>query len=189
MRKFSRVLALALGVGLVAGAQALPVRYLVDMNGPNEFPTNNSPGFGDAQITIDTDANTLTIHADFFNLTGTTTASHIHGPTSAPGFQNAPVMTTFPSFVGFPLGVTSGTFDTVLDLTATGTYHPTFLANNGGVAGAEIALANAMADGKAYLNIHTSTFGGGEIRGFLRPAPEPGSAALLGLAALLLRRR
>ena len=29
--------------------------------------------------------------------------------------------------------------------------------------------------GKAYLNIHTAAFPGGEIRGFLTPAPEPSS--------------
>jgi hypothetical protein len=47
--------------------------------------------------------------------------------------------------------------------------------------------------GKAYLNIHTSTFGGGEIRGFLVPVPEASSWAMMlgGLAAVgaLARRR
>ena len=36
-------------------------------------------------------------------------------------------------------------------------------------------LAAAMAAGKSYFNIHTSVVGGGEIRGFLVPGPEPGS--------------
>ena len=46
---------------------------------------------------------------------------------------------------------------------------------------------------KAYLNIHTNVFPGGEIRGFLsRDVPEPALPALLGVAAvaaLVSRRR
>ncbi|WP_296443970.1 CHRD domain-containing protein [Rhodoferax sp. UBA5149] len=37
---------------------------------------------------------------------------------------------------------------------------------------------------EAYLNIHSTAFAGGEIRGFLhevQAVPEPGSLALLGL--------
>jgi hypothetical protein len=56
-----------------------------------------------------------------------------------------------------------------------------FIAANGGtVGGAEAALAAALAADKAYFNIHTTTFGGGEIRGFLT-VPEPATLLLLGL--------
>jgi hypothetical protein len=47
----------------------------------------------------------------------------------------------------------------------------------------------AHRDGKAYLNIHTSTFGAGEIRGYFRPVPEPTSLAALIGAGLIARRR
>jgi hypothetical protein len=50
-----------------------------------------------------------------------------------------------------------------------------------------------MASGEAYLNIHTSQFPAGEIRGFLAAVPEPASWAmmLIGLCGvgMLLRRR
>jgi hypothetical protein len=46
-------------------------------------------------------------------------------------------------------------------------YNSTFLSTYGGTTGAESALTNALATGKTYLDIHSSIFPGGEIRGFL----------------------
>jgi hypothetical protein len=132
------------------------------------------------------------IHLTFSGLTGTTTASHIHAATALPGTGTAGVATTTPYFTGFPIGVTSGTFDTTLDLTQTSSYNPAYITANGGTtAGAEAALAAALADDEAYFNIHTTTFGGGEIRGFLVLVPEPSSIALLGCGVLAFacRRR
>jgi hypothetical protein len=71
-----------------------------------------------------------------------------------------------------------------LDLTAASSYTSSFITANGGTpAGAESALASAMAGGMAYWNIHSSSFPGGEIRGFLVPVPEPSALALFGLGA------
>jgi hypothetical protein len=58
----------------------------------------------------------------------------------------------------------------------------------------EAAFALGLQQGRGYLNVHTNTFPGGEIRGFLTPAiPEPATWALLllgfGLAGASLRRR
>lgn len=53
------------------------------------------------------------------------------------------------------------------------------------------ATEAALMDGRLYLNVHTSTNGAGEMRGFLVPVPEP-ATALFGITALggvLLRRR
>ena len=45
-----------------------------------------------------------------------------------------------------------------MDLTLASSYNPSYVTANGDTtAGAEAALAHAMADGKGYLNIHTST--------------------------------
>jgi hypothetical protein len=67
-------------------------------------------------------------------------------------------------------------------------YNPAFITSSGGtVSDALNALIFALEDGKAYLNIHTTAFPSGEIRGFLTPVPEPGTLVLAGLAATKLR--
>ena len=104
-------------------------------------------------------------------------------------------MTTTPTFLGFPQLVSSGTYGVTLDLTQSGSYRAGFITANGGTTiGAQTAFIAAISDGKAYLNIHSQTYPGGEIRGFLVPTavPEPAeTAALTGVligAFTLLRR-
>ena len=73
-----------------------------------------------------------------------------------------------------------------------GSYNPSFITNNGGTpASAEAALIAGILAGRAYLNIHTVNFGGGEIRGFLVAIPEPATLLLLGsgLSGLVLKLR
>jgi len=182
MRSFSKAVSpltrlvgtAALLLGTATLAHATIISYSTTLSGPNESPVNASPGTGNASAIYDNVAHTLTVHVDFTGLTGTTTASHIHGPTAVAFTSTAGVATTTPTFAGFPLGVTSGTYDKVLDLTLASSYNPSFVTANGGTtASAEAALTQAIADGKAYLNVHSSTFPGGEIRGFLVPTPTP----------------
>jgi hypothetical protein len=133
------------------------------------------------------------VHVDFSGLLGTTTASHIHCCTAVPDAGTAGVATTTPTFAGFPLGVTSGTYDALLDMTMSSSYNPAFISAEGGTpASAEAALFAGMAAGETYLNIHSSVVPGGEIRGFLSlDAPEPGTFLWAGaaLVALAVRRR
>ena len=168
-------LALALTVGLAGAALAAPVHYQVTLDGPSESPANASPGLGVAAVDVDLAAHTLYIHVIFSGLTGTTTACHIHAPTAVALTGTASVATTTPYFAGFPIGVTAGDFTITLDQTLTTSYNAPFITGNGGTtASAEAAMASYIAQGRAYLNIHSSTFGGGEIRGFIVPGqPTP----------------
>ena len=191
-RSFAFVLAVvAIGTLAAASAHAAILHYDANLSGPAESPPNASPGTGFAEVDVDNIANTMHVHIDFTGLVGTSTASHIHAATPLPGSGTAGVATTTPTFAGFPLGVTSGTYDNTLDLTQASSYNPAYVTANGGTpASAEAALLAAMANGQSYLNIHSSVFGGGEIRGFLLPVPEPSTAMLaaFGFAGLALWR-
>ncbi len=168
-------------------ASATIYTFDATLNGASESPANASPGTGFGTANYDSIAHTLHLQLTFSGLTGTTTASHIHSPTLSPFSGTAGVATTTPYFTGFPIGVTSGTFDSTLDLTATTSYNSTYLTANGGsTATAEASLTASMLAGTAYWNVHTTTFGGGEIRGFFVLVPEPSSLALLALGGTAL---
>jgi len=63
-------------------------------------------------------------------------------------------------------------------LTDSATYNPAFVTAEGGLANAEAALIAGIENRETYLNIHTTLFPGGEIRGIL--VPEPATLLLLG---------
>lgn len=162
----------AVVVGTASAAHSAVISYTATLSGPNESPPNASPGTGSTQVDVDAAAHTMHVHVVFSGLLGNTTASHIHAATAVAGTGTAGVATTTPTFAGFPLGVTSGTYDNTLDLTQASSYNPSFVTAHGSVAGAEAFLIQSIADGKAYLNVHSSVNPGGEIRGFLTlPTP------------------
>lgn len=193
-------LALSL-MALALPAAAHDVFYVGTLSGAKEAPANASPGTGTATITINDHDNTMRVQFDFSGLMGNSTAAHIHCCTVTAQAGTAGVATTTPTFTGMlagiNLGVTSGSYDHTFDMNLASSYNASFLNNpstfNGNTALAFAALITGIADGKAYLNVHSSSVPGGEIRTFFTasPVPEPGSYALMlaGLAALTLRAR
>jgi CHRD domain/PEP-CTERM motif len=163
------------------------------LSGAQEIPPVTTSGTGFATVTIDDVLNTMRLQITFSGLTGNTTASHIH--CCAAFGTSAGVATTTPTFAGFPLGVTSGSYDNTLDLTLASSYNPAFVTANGGtVASARTALITGIVAGRSYLNIHTSFAPGGEIRGQLLSAvPEAATWTMMvagfGIMGVAMRRR
>ena len=191
------ILSLALAAAMLVAAplaQATLIFFNFSLSSANEVPANGSPATGFVSLVLDTTAQTLAGHIVFSGLTANTTAAHIHCCLASPFLTgvNVGVATVVPAFPGFPLGVTSGTDDFVLNLGSASAYNPAFVTAQGGLANAEAAFIAGLIAGETYLNIHTTAFPGGEIRGFVAvPEPMTTSLLVLGLAAaaFVSRRR
>jgi hypothetical protein len=176
-------------LSLASATQGALLEFDATLSGLNEASPNASPGTGSAIVLYDSLAHSLEVKVTFADLTAVNTAAHIHAATAVAGTGTAGVATTTPTFTGFPSGVTSGTYDHIFDLTLSSSFSSAFVTANGGnVGSAEAALASALMDGKAYLNIHTQNFPGGEIRGFLVPNTNgvPDNFSTAGLFAIAI---
>jgi hypothetical protein len=166
MRLSHLALAAATALFLVTPAQATISVFTTSMNGAKEGTPNNSPGTGTATVSFNDATLQVSVVESWANLMGLATANHIH-------------VATTPGGIG---GVVLG-FNTFVNPSAkTGSYSGTFTLTS---TAFNSLLTNTNA-GLSYVNLHTQSFSGGEIRGFLTAVPEPTSVALMagGLALL-----
>jgi hypothetical protein len=149
-----------LGGGEIRG-QIVPAASKFVLTGVGERPTpTTSPAFGAGALTII--GNRLAFDLTFQGLVANATLAHFHGPANSGGVAS-PIIDIGTGAFG-ALGGKAGQLTGVITLT------PAQLA--------------AFADGNVYVNIHSGTFPGGEIRGQVAPyiGELPFSADLTGAA-------
>lgn len=156
------ILYLALFAPAAAHAIVIPLSASLDCAQANAGAGTcgaGGSGTGSASITLDTGTNLLSWNITWSGLSGTPTLMHFHGP--ALTNQNA--------------GVQVGT----------GVAGPPVVGN--AVLG--VGQVNDLLAGLWYLNLHTTTFAGGEIRGQVIPEPTTLLLVGLGLAGVAVVRR
>lgn len=186
MRKLlSLAAATAALLALPLAAQATVFQFNASLSGLNETTPNSAIGTGVATLfyndfnTASTADDTYNFSLAAFGLTGVATGFHIHA--AAPAGMNAPVVVSLAAapFVSLNSG-------------------GTLLVGGNGVSAPYVSFLSDLQASKAYVNVHTAAFPGGEIRGQLMqvavtPVPEPSSYAMLGVGLLavgaIARRR
>lgn len=155
-------IAVALAVGLLFGqpdAQAGPQNFNAALSGKQEVPPAATKARGQASFKVSKDSTFIQFRLNVANIRNVTMA-HIH---LAPAGANGPVVAwLLPSEPPPQLieGRSQGTLAAGL-ITAANLVGP--------LAGQTINdLIEAMAAGDAYVNVHTSQYPGGEIRGQIR---------------------
>lgn len=141
--------------------------FEANLDGFSEVPPNASPALGSADFTLS--GTNLSIDA------GTGVYSDLLGGATTVRLQDAAAGMNGPTLFSFNLdtpGATSGTFSGFGYLTA--------------------SQVTDLQNGNLYVNIASTVFPSGEIRGQLIAAPEPSTIALAGtglLGLLAVRRR
>ena len=162
MRKILWICALATCVTLLEGTTASAQTSVVmrtTLTGGEETPNLVLSGaVATAEVAVDTVNQELAVRLRVFNLPNGSTASHIHvGPKGLGG----------PVVIDFPIG-TGRTGDFTLNFRV----HegPAFHARPEIGINTFADALQSIAGGNAYVNIHSSAFPGGEIRGQLSVA-------------------
>ncbi|MCA9896675.1 MAG: CHRD domain-containing protein [Ardenticatenaceae bacterium] len=146
MWKFRTLFLFLVTFFIVSSVAAAPIRYYANLTGGQELPAVTTSAYGRAGFEFDESASSMS-YIIRTNIAAPT-AAHIH---CAPAGQNGPV------------GVT-------LQLRAA-TGHGTITKPDTNNACGWTSVADVMSaiqNGNAYINVHTSAFPTGEIRGQIR---------------------
>jgi hypothetical protein len=143
-------------IAFTVGTASAQWTFQATLLGTGETPANGSPGTGFGTVVLNAAQTQITVDESWSGLTATATASHIHGPGGLG--TNAPVL--FP-FSGVPAASAGSIPEQTFAITA--------------------QQVSYLFAGYLYMNVHTSTFPGGEIRGQLLLVPEPSTVGLLAL--------
>jgi hypothetical protein len=166
-------------------ASADIITYNFNLDGGQEVPPNASGAVGAAQLVYDTDTMMYDMDlmafgiglGDLLDVGPNSTPVHVH---MAPAGANGPIVVD--------LGFASSFFDDGLGIRLQ-INDALFGGTQGGVDSDPAVVRDALLAGNLYVNIHTSTYGGGEIRGQIVPEPASLALMLLGLVPAIRRGR
>jgi hypothetical protein len=132
------------------------VNFSATMNGAAESPPVTTSGTGSFTATLDTSTNVFTYNVTYSGLGSNVTLGHIHGPCSS--CTTAGAILNFGTLAGgtFVTGALSGTATGTVTLNASTAITATVSGDS---------LKKLLLSNQTYVNIHTATNGGGEIRG------------------------
>ena len=204
VRLFSALLVCLLAVTLDANCFASTTLTATLTNASESPPTSPTTAAGAPRVSSGTatfvlndaqTAMTFTATVTGIDFTGTQSAdtndnltiAHIHASPTASLTTTAPVVW---GFFGSPFNDTTPN-DIVMTPFASGvggTISGKWDAPEGNGTTLSAQLSNILT-GHAYINFHTTQFGGGEIRGFLTVVPEPASIVLFAFGAVGLAGR
>jgi len=152
--RISQALITSIFIGF-SGAACAEKIFVANLDAAQEVPTNGSTATGFGRVTLNDAENLITVSVYYSGLTSPgTTVGHIHGP-AASGVNGGVLFNLAPTAAQTSGNVVNRTF---------------------------VPTAAQVTDLKAglhYFNIHTTTNGGGEIRGQILPS-EPYTAAIDG---------
>jgi hypothetical protein len=156
MRNVLRLLVFSLGVlgASATAAHAQTFTLTASLNGSEENPGINTGAFGNATITVDLDARTVSYHVDVFNLPSGATASHIHV---------GAVGTTGPIIVNFAPPLTASNDFAYSDTVPEAQF---LMRPEQGIRSGDDVF-QAILGGNTYVNVHSAANPAGEIRGRL----------------------
>lgn len=137
-----------IAVGILLSGTATAQTFRATINAAQQVPPNASPGTGQGCMTYDPATMMLSFEINYAGLLTPEIAAHFHGP--APAGSNAGVQ------FALPLGAVKA----------------------GSVGPLSSAQEADLFAGLWYINIHTTPFPGGEIRGQVTSHPTPCTIAV-----------
>jgi hypothetical protein len=167
---FGLVAALTAALWMTGNARAGSL--VASLDGAQEVPPTSSTGTGVATLALDLTLDTITVNLSFSNLLAPETNATIDGP--APPGVEAP-MSLYTLDVQPPGGLAGTVDNQVITLTDLGTY----------------TVAQQISDlesGLWYINVRSTLFFEGEIRGQIVPEPSSLVLASIGLVTLIVCR-
>jgi hypothetical protein len=135
------------GSGEIRGQIVVAEDFSANLTGSQETPPNASSATGSGSVALSADQTSITVDLSFSGLTTPASKAHIHGP----------AVVGVPTGVVFPLaGVPAATSGSIPEQSFP-------------ITPAQVAQ---LRSGLFYLNVHSATFPGGEIRGQLLLAKD-----------------